>query len=155
MRCVRDFDEVRVWARNSEKEKAFADEHGAVSMDAEDAVRGADVVVTATSSQVPVLQGEWLKEGAHINVVGAPIASWRELDDEVMSRCTVIAYSRNVCMKESGDVILSAAEIHAEIGEVLADKVNVDGEETTLFKSVALAVQDVFSAQIVYEKVNA
>jgi ornithine cyclodeaminase/alanine dehydrogenase-like protein (mu-crystallin family) len=126
MRCVRDFDEVRVWARDPEKEKAFADEHGAVAMDAEDAVRGADVVVTATSSKVPVLQGEWLKEGAHINAVGAPIASYRELDDEVMSRCTIIAYFRNACMKESDDVILSAAEIHAEIGEVLADKVSID-----------------------------
>jgi len=133
MRCVRDFDEVRVWARNPEKEKAFADEHGAVAMDAEDAVRGADVVVTATSSQV----GEWLKEGAHINAVGAPISSWRELDDEVMSRCTVIAYSQNACMKESGDVILLAAEIHAEIGEVLADKVSVDAEETTCSKASA------------------
>ena len=124
-------------------------------MGAEDAVRGADVMVTATSSQVPVLQGEGLKEGADINVFGAPIASWRELDDEVMSGCTVIAYSRNACMKESGDVILSAAEIQTEIGEVLADKVSVDAQETTLFKSVGLAVQDVFAAQIVYEKVNA
>jgi thiomorpholine-carboxylate dehydrogenase len=72
-----------------------------------------------------------------------------------MSGCTVIAYSRNACMKESGDVILSAAEIQTEIGEVLADKVSVDAQETTLFKSVGLAVQDVFAAQIVYEKVNA
>ena len=106
-------------------------------MDAEDAVRGADVVVTATSSQVPVLQGEWLKEGAHINAVGAPIASHRELDDEVMSRCTIIAYFRNACMKEPDDVILSAAEIHAEIGEVLADKVSVDAEETASSKAPA------------------
>ena len=137
MRCVRDFDEVRVWARDPEKEKGFADEHGAVAMDAEDAVRCANVAVTATSSQVPVLQGEWLKEGAHINAFGAPIASWPELDDEVMSQCTVIAYSRNACMKESGDVILSAAEIYAEIREVPADKVSVDAEETTCSKASA------------------
>ena len=75
MRCVRNFDDVRVWARNPEKAKAFADKHGAIAMDAEEAVRGADVVVTATSSQVPVLKGEWLKDGAHVNAVGAPIAN--------------------------------------------------------------------------------
>ncbi|MBT5496617.1 MAG: ornithine cyclodeaminase family protein [Alphaproteobacteria bacterium] len=155
MRCVRDFDEVRVWARNPEKAKAFADEHGAIAMDAEDAVRGADVVVTATSSQVPVLKGEWLKDGAHVNAVGAPIATWRELDDAVMSRCTVIADSRDACMNESGDMILSGTRIHAEIGEVLAGDASVAAEETTLFKSVGLAVQDVFAAQMVYEKVNA
>ena len=71
------------------------------------------MVVTATSSLVPVLQGEWLKEGAHINAFGAPVASWPEFDDEVISQCTVIAYSRNACVKESGDVILSAAKIYA------------------------------------------
>lgn len=152
MRCVRNFDEVRVWARNPDKAQAFAEAHGAKAMSAEEAVRDADVVVTATSSQTPVLKGEWLKEGTHINAVGAPIATWRELDDEVMSRSIVVADSREACLNESGDVIQSGAEIHSEIGEILSGKRTLDASQTTLFKSVGLAVQDVFAAKLVYDK---
>jgi len=72
-----------------------------------------------------------------------------------MSRCTVIADSRDACMNESGGMILSGTRIHAEIGQVLAGDASVAAEEMTLFKSVGLAVQDVFAAQMVYEKVNA
>ena len=122
-------------------------------MDAEDAVRGADVVVTATSSQTPVLQYAQLKEGAHVNAVGAPIATWRELDNDVMSRFTVIADSREACLKESGFVILSDAEIHAEIGEVLVGKASVAPATTTHFKRVGIATEeDIFEARLVYEK---
>ena len=74
LRHVRDFTEVRVWGHTPDKAKAFAKEHGCIAMD-EDAVRAADVVVTATSSQTSVLQGAWLKERAHVNAVGAPIAT--------------------------------------------------------------------------------
>ena len=80
------------------KRKGFADEHGAVFVEAEDAVRVANVVVTSTSSQVPVLQGEWAKEDGHINAFRMYITSWGELDDEVISQCTAIACSRNACM---------------------------------------------------------
>lgn len=155
MRCVREFEEIRVWSRNSENAKRFADEHGAIAMSAEDAVRNADVVVTATSAQEPVLEGHWLKDGAHVNAVGAPIATWRELDDDVMSRCRVIADSREACLAESGDIIQSGATIHAEIGEVLAGNVTVDPSETTLFKSVGIATEDIFAARLVYEKAMA
>ena len=86
MRCIRDFEAVRVWSRNAEHAERFAREHDARAATAEDAVTGADVVVTATSSQSPVLQGIWLKDGAHVNAVGAPIPTWRELDDDVMRR---------------------------------------------------------------------
>jgi len=75
LRHVRDFTEVRVWGRTPDKAKAFAKEHGCIAMDAEVAVRAADIVVTATSSQTPVLQGAWLKKGARVNAVGAPIAT--------------------------------------------------------------------------------
>jgi len=155
MRCVRDFEEVRVWSRNADHARRLAEAHGAVAMSAEDAVRGADVVVTATSSQTPVLCGDWLKDGAHVNAVGAPIATWRELDDDVMNKCIVIADSRDACLAESGDVILSGAQIHAEIGEVLAGKANVNPAKTTLFKSVGIATEDVFAARLVYEKATA
>jgi len=152
LRRVRDLGEIRVWGRSPEKAKAFAEVHGCIAMGAENAVRGADIVVTATNSQTPVLEGAWLKEGAHVNAVGAPIATWRELDDDVMSRCTVVADSREACGKESGDVILSGAEIHSEIGEILAGNASVDPGETTLFKSVGIATEDIFAARLVYEK---
>src|SRR5438270_14048842 len=82
-------------------------------------VRGADVIVTATSSSQPVLKGAWLKPGAHVNAVGACLPSWRELDDDVMAHGVVVD-SREAATKESGDVILSRTEIIAEAGEIFA-----------------------------------
>lgn len=148
---VRDFDDVRVWSRTTRNAEAFAEEHGARAMSAEDAVRGADVVVTVTSSKTPVLKGEWLKEGAHVNAVGACLPNWRELDDEVMSN-VIIADCRKAAATESGDIILSGATIHGELGEVLSGKVSAEAKRTTVFKSLGLAVEDVASARLVYNK---
>jgi ornithine cyclodeaminase/alanine dehydrogenase-like protein (mu-crystallin family) len=78
---VRRFDEVRVWSRTAEHARRFAAAHGARAMDAEAAVRGADVVVTATNALNPILRGAWLKCGAHVNAVGSPRPTWRELDE--------------------------------------------------------------------------
>ena len=113
-------------------------------------MRGADVIVTATASTTPVLQGAWLKPGAHINAVGAVRPNWRELDDEVMANVLVVD-SREAVAKESGDVILSRASIHAEIGELFAGKKNAPREQTTVFKSVGLAIEDLAAANLVYE----
>ena len=88
-------------------------------MDLESAVRGADVLVTATNSLQPFLKGEWLKQGAHINAVGSPRPTWRELDDVAMHNVLIVD-SREAALKESGDVILSKAPIFAEAGEVFA-----------------------------------
>ena len=74
---VRRFDEVRVWSRTPEHARRFAQAHGAIAMEAADSVRGADVIVTATASLMPVLKGAWLKPGAHVNAVGAPRPTWR------------------------------------------------------------------------------
>src|SRR5437762_11959034 len=81
---VRQFEEVRVWSPTKEHAKQFAEEIGGTAVSAEEAVRGADVVVTATSSTTPVLKGSWLKSGCHVNAVGASRPEWREQDDEVM-----------------------------------------------------------------------
>lgn len=78
------FDEVRVWSRTPEHARRFAAEHGARALDAEAAVRGADVVVTTTNGLEPILKGAWLKLGAHVNAVGSPRPTWRELDDDAM-----------------------------------------------------------------------
>jgi ornithine cyclodeaminase/alanine dehydrogenase-like protein (mu-crystallin family) len=149
LRLVRRFQEIRVWSPTREHAERFAKEIGAKSMSAEEAVRGADVIVTATSSKTPVLHGLWLKPGCHVNVVGASRPDWREMDDEAMAN-VVFVDSREGAMKEAGDVILSSAKIHAEIGEALAGKVPARASETTIFKSLGMAVEDIAAAILVY-----
>src|SRR6266576_1573553 len=116
LRLVRQFEETRVWSPNKSHAEQFAGEIGAQAMSAEDAIRDADVVVTATSSKTPVLHGTWLKSGCHVNAVGACRPDWREMDDEAMAN-VVFVDSREGAMNESGDVILSGAKIYAELGE--------------------------------------
>jgi len=147
---VRRFDEVRVWSRTPGHAQRFAREHGARAMDAESAVRGADVVVTATNAAEPILKGAWLKRGAHVNAVGSPRPTWRELDDDAMANVLVVD-SREAALKESGDVILSKAKIHAEAGEIFDGSKTVSASETTVFKSLGLALEDVAAARLVYE----
>ena len=113
---------------------------------------GADVVVTATNSKTPILKGSWLKSGCHVNAVGACRPDWRELDEEAMSNA-VFVDSREGAMKESGDVILSRATIYAELGEALAGKVPPRTRETTIFKSLGMAVEDIAAAILVYQAV--
>jgi thiomorpholine-carboxylate dehydrogenase len=146
---VRGFHEIRVWSKTPEHARRFAHEHGAVATDAESAVRGADVIVTATNAREPILKGAWLKRGAHVNAVGSPRPTWRELDDEAMASVLIVD-SREAVLKESGDVILSNARIHAEAGEIFAGTKSAPTGETTVFKSVGLAIEDVAAARLVY-----
>src|SRR5262249_8217375 len=146
---VRRFTEVRVWSRTPEHAARFAREHGARAMDAESAVRGADVIVTATNAREPILNGAWLKPGAHVNAVGSPRPTWRELDDEAMANVLVVD-SREAVLKESGDVILSGASIHAEAGEIFGGDKAARASDTTVFRSVGLAIEDVATARLVY-----
>jgi thiomorpholine-carboxylate dehydrogenase len=150
---VRKFREVRVWSRTAEHARRFAAEHGVVAAaSAEAAVRDADVIVTATGAVEPVLQGRWLKAGAHVNAVGAPRPTWRELDDALMKASVLVVDSREAAIKESGDVILSGASIYAEAGEIFAGtKPKPVPGRTTVFKSLGLAVEDLVTAQLVYE----
>lgn len=152
---VRQFEETRVWSPNKSHLEQFAREIGAKSMSAEGAVSGADVVVTVTSSKTPVLQGAWLKPGCHVNAVGACRPDWRELDDEAMRNNVVFVDSREAAMKESGDVILSGAKIYAELGEAFAGKIPPRVNETTIFKSLGMAVEDIASALLVYRAASA
>ncbi|MFN2540589.1 MAG: ornithine cyclodeaminase family protein [Chthoniobacterales bacterium] len=147
---VRRFEEIRVWSPTREHADQFANEIGAKTMSAENAVRDADVIVTATNSKMSILQGGWLKPGCHTNAVGACRPDWRELDDEAMGN-VVFVDSREAAMKESGDVILSGAKIHAELGEALAGKVPPPANETTIFKSLGMAVEDIAAALRVYK----
>jgi ornithine cyclodeaminase/alanine dehydrogenase-like protein (mu-crystallin family) len=152
LRLVRAFRDIRVWSpRNA---RAFAKQFGIrAAPSAEEAVRGADVVVVATTSQTPVLSGAWLSPGTHINAVGAPRPTWRELDDDVLRKARIYVESREAATRESGDVI-AAGQVVAEIGEVVtgAKRGRESAGEITLFKSVGVAIEDVASADLVYRK---
>ena len=152
LRLVRTFREIRVWSpRNA---RAFAKQFGIrAAASAAEAVRGADVIVVATTSQTPVLLGEWLSPGTHINAVGAPRPTWRELDDAVLRTARIYVESREAATRESGDVI-AAGRVDAEIGEVVtrAKRGRESAGEVTLFKSVGVAIEDVATADLVYRK---
>lgn len=149
LRLVRNFEQIRVWSRTPAHAERFAEEIGAEAMPADAAVRDADVVVTVTNSKTPVLKGSWLKSDCHVNAVGACRPDWRELDDETM-RNVVFVDSRKGAMKESGDIILSRAKIYAELGEALAGKVPSRADETTVFKSLGMAIEDIAAGILVY-----
>ncbi len=155
LRLVRDFQEVRVWSpRNA---AAFAEKFGVhAASSAEDAVCGADVVVVASGSRTPVLRGEWLSPGAHINAVGATRPTWRELDDAVIRRAKLYVDSREAASQESGDVI-AAQGTFFELGEVIGGirPGRENDEEITLFKSVGVAVEDIASAALVWRLATA
>jgi alanine dehydrogenase len=152
LRLVRSFREVRVWSpRNA---KLFAEQFGVQATgSAEAAVRGAHVVTVATTSTTPVLLGDWLSPGMHLNAVGATRPEWRELDDEALRRARLFVDSREAATREAGDVI-AAGQVFGEIGEVIIGTRpgRMTADEVTLFKSVGVAVEDVVSADLVYRE---
>lgn len=150
LRLVREFREVRVWSPHHAA--TFAREFSIdAAATAEEAVRGADVVVVATTSRTPVLFGEWLSPGTHVNAVGATRPDWRELDTPLLDRASLYVESRAAALQESGDV-MAAGRVPVEIGEVLAGTANgrASRDEITLFKSVGVAVEDLAAADLVY-----
>jgi ornithine cyclodeaminase/alanine dehydrogenase-like protein (mu-crystallin family) len=153
LRLVRRFEEVRVWSPTKAHARQLSEEIGGTAVSAEEAVRGADVVVTVTNSKTPVLKGSWLKPGCHVNAIGACRPDWRELDDEAMAN-TVFVDSREGALKESGDLILSRAKIYTELGKALTGKILSHADETTIFKSLGMAVEDIAAATLVYRSVT-
>lgn len=153
LRLVRNFEEVRVWSRTPENARRFAHETGARPMTAEQAVRGADVVVTVTNSPEPILRGEWVETGALVNAVGAVGAKRREIDEEAMTRGAVVVDSREAAAQESGDVLLSHAPIYAELGEILGGTKPKPSARTVVFKSLGIAAEDLAAAKLVYDKI--
>jgi alanine dehydrogenase len=152
LRLVREFTEVRAWSpRNAQRFAREFQLHATTT--AEEAVRGADVIVVATSATTPVLLGEWVAPGAHINAVGATRPNWRELDDEVLQQATIYVEWREAAVKESGDVIAAEKE-PTEIGEVIAGRQRgrQSTDQVTLFKSVGVAAEDVAAAELVYQR---
>jgi len=160
---VRDFEQVRVYAPTRAHAQALADEAGltsaavSVAASAEDAVRGADVVVAATNAREPVLAHAWLKPGAHVNAVGASTPRAREIDTATVAASALFCDSRESLRNEAGEfqlairegAITGEAHVRAELGEVLAGSApgRRDDAELTLFRSLGIAVEDLAAAE--------
>jgi ornithine cyclodeaminase/alanine dehydrogenase-like protein (mu-crystallin family) len=154
---VREFEEVRVFAPNQAHARAVADGRATVAGSAEEAVRGADVVVTATSSREPVVRREWFVPGAHVNAVGASVPSARELDLATVVACALFCDSRESLQNEAGEyrqameqgAIPGDDHVRASLGEVLAGMRpgRTGAEELTVFRSLGLAVEDLAAAE--------
>ena len=147
--------EIRISSRNPENAARLAIEVGAQAVRPEEAA-AADVVLTATTSQVPVLKGSWLKSKALVLAVGASGASVRELDDEAMLSSYVVAESRANVERESGDVILSGAKVQSEIGDILANPAaaNIPRDQRIVFKTVGMAIEDITAARLVWNQLH-
>ena len=151
---VRKVKEVRTWSRSS-----------GTAASAEECVRGADIIVTATSSREPVLRREWIRPGAHINAVGSSIAAARELDGATVAAASLFVDRRESTVNESGDYLFALREkaisgpehIRAELGELLTGKAQgrTSRDELTLFKSLGLAIEDLAAAAFLYDKARA
>ncbi|CAK6978745.1 ketimine reductase mu-crystallin isoform X2, partial [Scomber scombrus] len=147
--------QVRVWSNRKQSAEKFSQSVSGPVMvcgSVEEAVRGADAIVTVTRATEPVLFGQWVKPGAHVAAVGACRPNWRELDDSLMKEAVVYTDSREGAMAESGDVILSGAEVFAELGDVVNGTKPAHREKTTVFKSLGMGVEDAVSAQLVFDQ---
>ncbi len=166
--CVRPIKHARVACRNIEHAQQLA-----VEMQPkfsfpiepvwtnEEAVRGADLIVTATSSLEPVINKDWISPGAHVNAIGTHSPNSREVDSGTMGVARIFVDRRESAINESGDYLLAAKEgvvtpesIIAEIGELLigAKAGRSSASEITLFKSLGLAIEDVACADYLFKK---
>jgi ornithine cyclodeaminase len=161
MRAVLPFERIRVWSRTPGNATKLDGVEEVASP--EEAVRGADVVVTATSSPEPVVRREWLAEGAHVNAVGSSIATARELDTATMADAALYVDRRESTLNEAGDYLIPAREgaigpdhIRGEIGELLIGAVEGrTGSELTVFKSLGLGAEDLAAAEAVLARAEA
>lgn len=168
MMAIRQLSHVRVCSRTLERAEAFAKavaSRHSISVEATASVReaidGADIICTVTSSPEPVLQGEWLEPGMHINAVGSSVSFTRELDGAAVQRSKLFVDRRESALNEAGDFVLARKEglidddhILAELGELLTQSApgRTSEDDITLFKSVGLAIEDLAAARCVYDK---
>ncbi len=168
MMAVRKIRRVRVWSRNLEHARRFAEQESrrrGVQVEsvasAQEAVAGADLICTTTASREPVLCGDWIAAGVHINAVGSSVPVTRELDTAAVVKARLFVDRRESTLNEAGDFLIPKQEgaigddhIRGEVGEVLIGKAKgrQSPDEITLFKSLGLAVEDVASANHIYDK---
>jgi ornithine cyclodeaminase/alanine dehydrogenase-like protein (mu-crystallin family) len=160
---VRNIDDIRIVSRSRAKAEALAGKAVRVVESVEEAVRGADIIVTATSSREPIIKREWIANGVHINAVGSSIAAARELDGATVAAASFFIDRRESTVNESGDYLSALREgaigedhIRGEIGDILIGKASgrTSPEEITIFKSLGLAVEDLASAEFLFEKAS-
>jgi ornithine cyclodeaminase/alanine dehydrogenase-like protein (mu-crystallin family) len=154
-RAVRPIRTVRVWSRHQEKREKFAaDMNAVVAPSAEEAVRGAQIVVTATWSKDPVLEDAWITagtHGAHINAIGSNMPNRRELPDALVRRADVIAVDAlDAAKNEAGDLIL--ADCWSNVVELQSVTAGWSPHRISIFKSVGLGMEDVAVGSFVYEQ---
>jgi len=159
MRAVHDFERVVVWSRTPGRLPELEE-----AASAQEAVRDADVIVTATSAVEPIIDRGWLKPGVHINAVGSSIPTTRELDTATVCDAALFVDRRESTINEAGDFLFPQREgaigpehIRAEIGELLigAAEGRRSADEITVFKSLGLAVQDLAAAEHVLRRAEA
>ncbi len=160
--AVRPIKRLQVWSRTREHAETLAAtaraKHGldaVVAATAADVCRGADIVCTTTSAREPVLKGEWLEPGTHVNAIGASHRTAREVDTSTVVRSRLYVDRRESALKEPGDILVPLDEgeitpdhIVAEVGELLIGRGQGrrDDREITLFKSLGLAIEDLAAA---------
>lgn len=170
LRMVRpELADIRIWSRNPQNSEKIAQGFShdwpqnrdpgppiQVRSTRPEEAAACDVVLTVTSSQEPVLLGKWLKPEAVVLAVGAVGPQLRELDDEAAQSCWVVAESKDAVAREAGDVMLSGAQIAAEIGAILAGSDNLPHPRPAriLFKSVGMAIEDLTAARLVWQARN-
>ena len=163
IRCVREIREVRVWGRNPAGAREFAQRHAAglrgatvVAVDSAAEAAACDIVCVVTGAHEPVIRGDWLRPGAHVNLVGAHTPTSREADSALIARARVYVDSRISARSEAGDLLIPDREgaigkdhVVGEIGQVLLGAVagRRDDREITVYKSLGLVAQDLIAAQ--------
>ncbi len=155
--AVRPFAEIRVWTRTFANAQAFANRHAGAAPSvrafetAEEAVTGADVIVTVTASPTPILEGAWLKPGQHVNLVGSSVASAREIDDAGVAMGRYFVDARVSASAQAGEYLdaikagaIKPEHMLGEIGDVYAGKLagRLSGSDITLYKSLGVSAQD-------------
>ncbi|MGV1847710.1 MULTISPECIES: ornithine cyclodeaminase family protein [unclassified Rhizobium] len=165
--AVRSISRVRVWGRNPEKAKAFAETQSHKGMPtvsyatAQQAVDGADIVCTVTSAKSPVLMGEWLTSGTHINAVGASVAALQEVDLECVKRSRIWVDFMPMAMTAASDIfeplakgIIGPLNLIGEIGAVLNGAISGrrGPSEITLYRSLGVPAQDIVFANFIFRK---
>ena len=167
---VRKIKQINIWGRNEKNAASLAtkvsDRHGItvrVRNSPEQAVKDADIICTVTSSPEPVILGNWISPGTHVNAVGSSTPLTRELDTDAVVRSKLFTDCYESILKEAGDFLIPKKErvitdshIKAELGEVLLGrkKGRENNDEITLFKSLGIAAEDIFSCWHIYQKVG-
>ena len=170
MSQVRSIKRCRIASRHIEHARSLAEEmrhEFSFALEpvekVEEALEGADLIVTATTSVGPIVRREWISAGAHLNLVGSSTPKGREVDSETMAAASLFVDRRESTVNEAGDYLFALRDgvigpehIRAEIGEVLkGDKPGrTSPEEITLFKSLGLAIEDLFAAAYLHKKAS-